>query len=293
MYKSIAPFVASLVLVVSGCQQSAEVGRPMPPAGEIVASVNGVDLGETELNLNIMARQQMRQEMSPEDALKEIINIELVRQAAVKQGLHEDPQVAAEINRQATGILVSAYIRKLMESNNSNTEALQKAYDDYTSTLPTKEYKARHILSATKEEAEANIKALKGGKNFAKLAKDKSLDQASSGGDLGWSNPDNYVPEFATALKALEPGKYSQEPVQTQFGWHVILLEETREAKIPGMDEMRSQLQRVAAAKMVENNIEELRKAAAIEIKKQSGQEQPAANEEPATSEPAPAAPAS
>jgi peptidyl-prolyl cis-trans isomerase C len=278
MYKSIAPYMAGLVLVISGCQ-SGDIGRPMSVAGETVVSVNGVKLSETELNLNSMARQQMRQAISPEDSLKEIINIELIRQAAVKQGLHEDEQIAAEINRQATGILVSAYIRKLVESNASNTEALQKAYDEYIGTLPSKEFKARHILSATQEEAVANIKALKAGKSFAKLAKEKSLDKNSPDGDLGWSNPDNYVKEFSDALQALEKGKYTQNPIQTQFGWHVILLEDTRESKVPGLDEMRSQLQRVATSKMIESNIEELRKTAAIDIKKK--------DEAPATTEPA------
>lgn len=273
--------IAGLALILAGCQSS-EVGRPMPVTGEVVASVNGVQLSDAELNLNSMARQQMHQAISPEDSLKEIINIELLRQAAVKQGLHNDPQVAAEINRQATGILVSAYIRKLVESNASNTESLQQAYDDYVATLPSKEFKAKHILSATKEEAEANIKALKAGKNFAKLAKEKSLDKGSPDGDLGWANPDNYVPEFSTALKAMERGKFSQEPVQTQFGWHVILLEDIREAKIPGMDELRSQLQRTATAKMIENNIEELRKAAAIDIKN-SQQAEPASDAAGAT----------
>lgn len=276
MYKSIAMFIAGLTLVLGGCQSS-EIGRPMPVTGKVVASVNGVQLSDAELDLNTMARQQMRQAISPEDSLKEIVNIELIRQAAIKQGLHNDPQVAAEINRQATGILVSAYIRKLVESNASNTESLQQAYDDYIATFPSKEYKARHILSATKEEAEANIKALKSGKNFAKLAQDKSLDKGSPEGDLGWSNPDNYVPEFSQALQTLEPGKFSQEPVQTQFGWHVILLEAVRDAKVPGMDEMRSQLQRATTTKLIENNIEELRKAAAIDIK--NGQQAEPASE--------------
>jgi ribosome-binding ATPase YchF (GTP1/OBG family) len=130
MYKSVAPFIAGVALLLGGCQSS-EIGRPMPVTGKIVASVNGVELSEAEVNLNTMARQQMRQSISPEDSLKEVVNIELIRQAAVKQGLQDDPEIAAEINRQATGILVSAYIRKMMESNSANTEALQKAYDDY------------------------------------------------------------------------------------------------------------------------------------------------------------------
>jgi peptidyl-prolyl cis-trans isomerase C len=266
MYKSIAPLIAALVLVLGGCRSS-EIGRPMSVTGEVVASVNGVKLSDVELNLNSMARQQMHQSISPEDSLKEIVNIELLRQAAVQQGLHNDPQVAAEINRQATGILVSAYIRKLVESNASNTESLQQAYDEYIASFSSKEYKARHILSATKAEAEANIKALKGGKNFAKLAQEKSLDKGSPEGDLGWADPDNYVREFSTALQAMEPGKFSQEPVQTQFGWHVILLEGIRDAEVPALDEMRSQLQRAATGKLIEKNIEELRKAAAIDIK--------------------------
>jgi peptidyl-prolyl cis-trans isomerase C len=266
MYKSIAPLIAALVLVLGGCRSS-EIGRPMSVTGEVVASVNGVKLSDVELDLNSMARQQMHQSISPEDSLKEIVNIELLRQAAVQQGLHNDPQVAAEINRQATGILVSAYIRKLVESNASNTESLQQAYDEYIASFSSKEYKARHILSATKAEAEANIKALKGGKNFAKLAQEKSLDKGSPEGDLGWADPDNYVREFSTALQAMEPGKFSQEPVQTQFGWHVILLEGIRDAEVPALDEMRSQLQRAATGKLIEKNIEELRKAAAIDIK--------------------------
>jgi peptidyl-prolyl cis-trans isomerase C len=283
MYKSIAIFIVGLTLLASGCQ-SGDVGRPMPVTGETVASVNGVALSDAELELNTMARRQMRQTISPEDSLKEIVNIELIRQAAVKQDLHKDPKIAAEINRQATGILVSAYVHKLVESNTSD-EALQKAYDDYVATLPSKEYKARHILSATKEEAEANIKALKAGKKFAKLA-EKSLDK-SPGGDLGWADANRYVPEFAAALQALEPGKFSQEPVQSQFGWHVILLEDIRESKLPGMDQIRSDLQRMANNKMIEKHIEELRNAAAIDLK-EAGQTEPAASEAPAPDAAAP-----
>ncbi|HEY3486525.1 MAG TPA: peptidyl-prolyl cis-trans isomerase, partial [Gammaproteobacteria bacterium] len=267
MYKSFALIAAAgLTLVVTGCG-STEIGRPMQPAGETVATVNGVGLTAAELELNTMARQQMRQAISTEDSLKEIINIELIRQAAVNQKLHEDPKVMAEINRQSTGILVSAYVRKLMEDNPVNDEKIQQTYDKYVGGLPKKEYKAKHILSATKDEAVANIAALKAGTKFGKLAKEKSLDKSSADGDLDWANPNSYVPEFAAALQALEPGSYSQEPVQTQFGWHVILLEEVRDAKLPAMDEIRPQLQRLAFNNIVEAKIEELRNAAKIDIK--------------------------
>lgn len=291
MYKFVALFLTGLVPLLNGCQSS-EVGRPMPITGEIVATVNGVEIRDTEVNMNTMARQQMRQQVSPEESLKQLVNVELLRQAAVKQGLHKDPKVieqtsrlAVEVNHHSTNILIQAYIEKLEESNSSNSEALQSAYDDYISTMPSKEYKARHILSATREEAVANIKALKAGKNFAKLAQEKSLDKGSPEGDLGWAGPDNYVPEFAAALRTIETGKYSQEPVQTQFGWHVILVEDVREAKVPGMDEMRTHLQQVTRAKLVEKNLEDLRNAAAIDIK--NGDSADATSENAAPSVPA------
>jgi peptidyl-prolyl cis-trans isomerase C len=281
MYKSIALFVAGAALALGGCKSS-EFGRQMPVTGDVVATVNGVEIRNSEVNMNTMARQQMRQPISPEDSLKEVINIELLRQAALKQGLDKDPKVqeqindlGIEINRHTSNILIQAYLAKLEAANTDNSAALQKAYDDYVATLPSKEYKARHILSKTREEALANIKALKKGANFAKLADQKSMDK-TPGGDLGWANPDSFVKEFSVAMQALEPGKYSQEPVQTQFGWHVILLEDVRDSKAPAMDEVRAQLQRATRGKMIENNIEELRKAASIDIKN-----------------PAPAAPAS
>jgi peptidyl-prolyl cis-trans isomerase C len=154
MYKFIAPLTVALALALNGCQSS-EVGRPMPVTGEVVATINGVTIKDTEVNMNSMARQQMRQHISPEDSLKQLVNIELLRQAAVKQGLHKDPKVieqtnrlAVEINHHTTNILIQAYLEKLEESNSSNSEALQTAYDDYISTMSPKEYKARHMTVA-------------------------------------------------------------------------------------------------------------------------------------------------
>jgi peptidyl-prolyl cis-trans isomerase C len=293
MYKSIAIFIVGLTLVVSGCQ-SGEVGRPLPVTGETVATVNGVEIRNTDLNtFSMLVQNQTGRQIPAEDLLNKLVDEELMRQAAVEAGVHQDPKlieelnsVSANINRHFTNMVIAAYVEKLQASDTS-TEALQKTYDDYVAALPTKEYKAKHILSATKEEAVANIKALKAGKNFAKLAKEKSKDEGSSvkGGDLGWVAPNQS--QFTTAMQALEPGKFSQEPVQTEYGWHVILVEDIRENKLPGMDEIRSQLQRMANSKMLEKHIEELRKAAAINIKGAS-QTKPAASEAPAPDAAAP-----
>jgi peptidyl-prolyl cis-trans isomerase C len=292
MYKSITVFIVGLILAVSGCQ-SGEVGRPLPVTGETVATVNGVEISDTDLNtFSALVQNQTNRQVPAEDLLNKLVEEELLRQAAVKAGVHQDPRlieelnaVSANINRHFTNMLIAAYVEKLQTSD-TNAETLQKAYDDYIGTLPSKEYKARHILLAKKEEAETAIKALKAGKKFEKLA-EKSLDQAP-GGDLGWAPPNNYVPEFAAALQKLEPGKFSQEPVQTQFGWHVILLEAVRDSKIPGIDEMRSQLQRMANNKMLEKHIEELRKTAAIDIIKGTSRAEPPAGEAPAPDAAAP-----
>ena len=134
--------------------------------------------------------------------------------------------------------------------------------------LPGKEYKARHILSKTEEEATANIQALKKGADFAKLAKEKSIEPGASarGGDLGWANPDSFVPEFSKAMQELEPGKYSQEPVQTQFGWHVILLEDVRDAQRPDIESVKPQLRRMMANQRLMDLVTNMRENAQIEI---------------------------
>lgn len=258
-----------LALTLSACnQEQAPVGKPMAINSDPVATVNGVKITQTELDAMKRLRQMNGQMPSTKDSLDDLIGMELLRQKAVAEGAHEDPKVAEEINRQATNALVSAYVQQMMENQPISDADLQKEYDARMGEHPGKEYKARHILSETEEEATANIEALKKGTDFAELAKEKSIEPGASarGGDLGWANPDSFVPEFSKAMQELEPGKHSQEPVQTQFGWHVILLEDVRDAQRPDIESVKPQLRRMMANQRLMDLVTNMRENAQIEI---------------------------
>lgn len=255
------------LLILAGCDRSDRpIGRFMPLDGEPVATVNGVTLYESELESLMQMRQRSGQPLPREQVIEELIGIELLRQQAVADGVHKDPDIKLQINQNATNALISAQIGQLMESQPVSDEEIQAEYEKQVGAEAGTEYKSRHILSETREQAEENIKALEGGADFAELAKEKSTGpSAGRGGALGWAKPDSFVGEFSTALKGLEPGKYTHDPVQTQYGWHVILLEETREAAKPPMDRMRNQLQRQLTSERIENYLAGLKEKANIE----------------------------
>lgn len=284
-----------LALALGACnQQQTPVGRPMSLNSDTVATVNGVKISQAELDAMMQLRHQNRQIPRVKESLDDLIGMELLRQQAVAAGVHQDPKVAEEINRQATNALVSAYVRKMMENEPVTDADLQKEYDARMGELPDKEYKARHILSKTEEEANANIEALKKGADFAELAKEKSTEPGASerGGDLGWATPETFVPEFSQAMTSLKPGEFSQQPVQTQFGWHVILLEDIREAEKPDLASVRPQLQRMVANQKLLDHVNSLRENAQIEImtkESAGGASAPVEPVEPTEPEPEPA----
>jgi peptidyl-prolyl cis-trans isomerase C len=270
MFKNIF-FVASSLIValsLSACNKEMPVGKPMKVTGDTVATVNGIAITQTDLNSMTSARQMGGHGAPADENLDDAIGMELIRQKAVAEKLHEDPEVAAEINRQATSVLVSAYVRNMVETQPVSDEDLRKEYDTRVGSSAGKEYKSRHILSKTQDEAEANIAELKKGKDFAKLAEEKSTGPSGpEGGDLGWASPNNYVPEFSAAMTALEPGKYSETPVQTQFGWHVILLEEVRDSQLPDFESVKPQLQRMVVNQRIGDFVQQLKDEAKIDIK--------------------------
>lgn len=286
---SIISLSVILALALGACNQQQETtaGRPMPINSDTVATVNGVKITQAELDSMIQLRHMNRQVPRVKESLDDLIGMELLRQQAVAAGVHQDPKVAEEINRQATSALVSAYVQQMMEQQPITDADLQKEYDTRMGEMPDKEYKARHILSKTEEEASANVEALKKGADFAALAKEKSTEPGADarGGDLGWATPDSYVPEFSAAMTSLKPGEYTQEPVQTQFGWHVILLEEVRDAQRPDIASVKPQLRRMLANQRLLDHVSNLRENAQIEIMTEEAAGEPAAE----SAEPAPA----
>ncbi len=274
------------VLLLTACNQSTPVGRPMQTTGNTVAKINGVSITDTELDLIVKTRLDAGQSVTKEAVLDEIIGLELLRQTAVADGLHKKTEIATEINRQATNVLASAYIRNLLQTQPVTEDDVQKTYQEQVAAFPKQEYKARHILSVSKEDALANIEALKKNTDFAELAKQKSTGPSGPrGGDLGWANPNSFVPEFSKALQALEKGKYTEEPVETQFGWHVILLEDIRDTQLPEINALRSQLERMVINNRLKELIAGLREKANVTISLQEEEAAAEDNQESAADE--------
>ena len=160
----------------------------------------------------------------------------LAAQAAEKDGLAATPDVQSRLDLLHMQILAEAASEKYVKSHPVSDDEVKAAYDSEVANMP-KEYKARHILVETKEAADAIIKELQAGGDFAKIAKAQSKDpgSAAKGGDLGWFSAQTMVKPFADALAKLEKGKTTTEPVQTQYGYHVIRLEDVRAPSAPGV----------------------------------------------------------
>ncbi|MDG4604723.1 MAG: peptidylprolyl isomerase, partial [Candidatus Contendobacter sp.] len=236
-----------------------------------VATVNGTPISKTAFD---QYAQQLRGKAKVDsvDASKSLVDQlvleELLVQEANRQKLADDPQIKQQMEMVQRNLLASTVVRRMLSANAPSEEAIKKEYDTAVAAMKGKEYKASHILVDSEDKAKEVIAELKKGGAFAELAKTKSSDSsAANGGDLGWFAPSMMVPPFAQAVAKLEKGKYSEQPVQTPFGWHVILLEDTREATPPSLDELKPQIAQMLQSKLVNDYLEKLKSGAKIEIK--------------------------
>ncbi|MDF1854999.1 peptidylprolyl isomerase [Pseudooceanicola sp.] len=231
-------------------------------ADTVVATVNGTDI---TLGHMIMIRAGLPDQYAqlPADVLFTGILDQLVQQEALAQSWTGDlpKAVTLTLDNERSGQIASAAVEDFLKTALSEAE-IQAAYDEnYSAASDESEYKARHILVETEDEAKALIEALDGGADFATLAKEKSTGPSGpNGGDLGWFGQGMMVKPFEDAVVALAPGSYTKEPVQTQFGWHVILLEETRAKAAPSLDEVRGEieveLQRTKVQELIDGLVE-------------------------------------
>ncbi|MBZ0073111.1 MAG: peptidylprolyl isomerase [Gammaproteobacteria bacterium] len=238
----------------------------------VVATVNGQPI--TQEMLDIYSQQRMRNggppPQDPATPLNELVDIELAVQDAEKQGIDKRPNVVKQLEWQRRSLLVGVSMRDYIAAHPVSEEELKKAYDESVKGHSGKEYHARHILVETEDEAKDIIKTLGKGGDFAELAKTRSKDPGSGqqGGDLGWFGSNQMVKPFADAVAGMKKGAISKKPVQSQFGWHVIQLEDTRDVAPPTFDSQKAQLQMQLQNKRVDDYIAELRKSAKIDIKK-------------------------
>jgi peptidyl-prolyl cis-trans isomerase C len=261
---------------------SAAVAQLTPPndAKEMVApvtkdtsaavKVNGATIPAYRLDAAIKARVAQGQPESPEmrTAIREaLINQEVVAQEAVKKGLDKQPAVAARIELDRQMALVNAYFDDYMKNNPISDDLLRKEYERVKPQIPAKEYKARHILVAKEEDAKNVLAQLKKGGNFEKLAAQYSTDPGSKnkGGDLDWAPAERYVKPFGEALMKLKKGQTVDAPVQTDFGYHIIRLDDERAAKVPSFEEAKPQLQQMVQGSIVQKQLADLRAKAKID----------------------------
>lgn len=214
------------------------------------------------------ASRKPQAELTP-DELRQLFDQYLTMQIAAdsgeKAGLANRYAVAAQLRVMRMNVLSEAAMREYLDKHPVVDADISAEYDEQVAAVPM-EYSARHILVDDRATAEAIIVQLNGGADFAKLAKEKSKDSsAGEGGDLGWFAPQSMVQPFADAVAALEKGKYTTTPVQSQFGWHVILLEDTRKPTLPTLAEVKDRLQEMVQRKKIQTHIEELRTQSGID----------------------------
>lgn len=231
------------------------------------ATVNGVAIPQSRHDMRVKAAIAQGQPDSPETrkaVLDELINIEVLAQAANKKGLGKKAEVIQQIDLSKQTILASAYIQDYVKSKPLSDDALKQEYEKINKVRGNKEYKVSHILLKTEEDAKKVADQLKNSK-FEDVAMDKSQDPGSSvkGGDLGWAVPSNFVKPFSDAMVAMSKGQTSA-PVQSQFGWHIIKLEDTRDMKVPTFDEVKPNLTQHMQQQMVQQAIIDIRSKATI-----------------------------
>ena len=260
---------STVAVAQAPAKKSAAPAAAAVPAAAAAAKTGDITVPQSQLDLIVKERVAQGQADTPELRAflrDELVNRELFIRAAKAKGLDRDASMKTQMQVAADSILIRAYLNEYMGANGVTDEALKKEYDVIKTGLGDKEYRARHILVEKKEDAEALIKQLQAGSKFEDLAKANSKDPGSkdNGGDLDWAVPSNYVKPFADALVALQKGNYTPTPVQSPFGFHVILLEDTREAKAPSFEEVKAQLTQRLQGQVVERHLIELRTKSGI-----------------------------
>lgn len=234
-----------------------------------LATVNGKAIPQIRADALVAAQAAQGQPDSPElrQAVKEeLVRREILAQEAAKKGLDKKGEVLGQIELARQSVLIGAYLGEFAKANPISDAQLKKEYEGIKSQLGDKEYNARHILVEKEDEAKAIIEKLKKGEKFDELAK-QSKDPGSKdkGGELGWANRAAYVKPFSDAMVTLEKGKYTSTPVKSDFGYHVIQLDDVRELKAPSFDEVKGQIAQRLQQQQVQTHIGELRAKAKVQ----------------------------
>jgi peptidyl-prolyl cis-trans isomerase C len=265
-------FAVSVTACGKGQQTSpAAPEKAAAPATPPVATIDGTPISrvEYETYLKSLLRGRPATELTTEQGnqvLDELINMELLASQGAKEAVDKDPDVAAQLAVVRMRVLADAESAKYLKDKEPTDAELHAEYDSAVAAMDKTEYHARHILVSSKEAADAAIKKIKGGAKFEDVAKAESTDSSkANGGDLGWFTLARMAKPFGDAVKTLKKGEMTATPVQTQFGWHVIKLEDTRETSPPPFEQVKQQVSNGVMQKKLQAYVDGLKKTAKIE----------------------------
>lgn len=272
LYRMAALVLSIALLGLGACQKSDKQEKAL-------ATVNGQTITDTEFQQYLQLRphrEPITDAAQQKKVLDEMIDRVLIAQRAESSGVEKDPEVQSLLKRVRENVLVQSMIHKALKENPITDDEVKQRFDREVAATNKTEYLVRHILTKNEDEAKDVIREIQSKKaNFATVAKQKSIDVQSgnNGGSLGWINQGMVVPEFFDSVTHLQKGAMSTTPVKTEFGWHVIKVEDTRAAKIPTFDEFmanpqaKSNFYRKLQDERIENLVKDLRTKAKIEIK--------------------------
>ncbi len=239
-------------------------------AKDAIATVNGVPVPSSRMDFML---QQQRSRGAPDNdqtrnmIREELINREVVAQEAQRSGIAKHPDVQMQVDLARQEILVGAYLRDWVKKHPVSDAEVQKEYDRAKAQSGDKEYRARHILVDSEDEAKSIITQLNKGAKFEDLASKSSKDTGSKerGGDLDWNVPAAFDKTFSDAMVKLEKGKYTDTPVHTRFGYHVIRLDDVRETQFPPLAQVKPRIQQQLTQHKVDELVRELRAKAKVQ----------------------------
>ncbi len=257
-----------IVALLAGCAAE-EPAAPAAELGEAIVTVDGQSISEPMLAYYSRTRLQKDAgdltEDERESLLEELIQLRLIANAAETSDTLSDGDFLAEIELQRLQLIARRQISNHLQDNPATDAELQATYEANLEQFAGAQYRARHILVEAEQEAVDIIDELQQGADFQELARTRSTGPSGpNGGDLGWFEADRMVPPFADAVRGMEPGSFSEAPVQTRFGWHVILLEERSDARAPGLEAVRADVTQLVEQEKVQSYLETLRTNATI-----------------------------
>jgi peptidyl-prolyl cis-trans isomerase C len=218
----------------------------IPVMAQNLAVVNNKPILTTKLEALVKQAKAQGQQDTPQlraNIKERLISIEVLTQEAVKAGLATNPDVVTQLELARQQILIQNLMREYATKNPVNEADIKTEYDKAKAQAGDKEYHAFHILVEKEDEAKAIISKLKAGAKFEELAKQsKDPGSATKGGDLDWASPATFVPDFSNALIALQKGQFTETPVKTEFGYHIIKLDDVRPSKFPAIEEVKQQI---------------------------------------------------